>query len=347
MPTDDAKIDDLRRRLESLRARSPKAPPPRPRNATSVFKFDEGVTVPLESSSSPASGGRRRVDGTSASPRSPTGRGVGGGEDHADVDAALAQLETLSETVPAVRRVLEMIRRGPDGRVTVESFARAAEALRELSSVAGTSGAAGMPAGSRDTRPSPLKMSSPAAFGGERTSPRIVSPSGVRRSMSPIGPAQRVPVSSPNARVVREPVTVAATAPPMESDVTETQRLQEWSAHVRASKRVEEDARFVERVREEMFGQWTAFLTAGTAPADPFVGALAQQWMDSLKEKEDMVGGVNKARHVIEMLAESDKAKTKAIEALSDEILRLGGTVPEIANQGVEWSAEAFEQMGM
>lgn len=345
MPSDDAKINDLRRRLESLRARSPKAPPPRQRNATNVFKFDEGVTVPLNSTSSLASGGRRRGDGTSASPRSPTGRGVGGGEDHADVDAALAQLETLSETVPAVRRVLEIIRRGPDGRVTVESFARAAEALRELSSVAGTFGAAGTPAGSRETRPSPLKMSSPAAFGGERTSPRIVSPSGIRRSMSPIGPAQRVPVSSPNARVVREPV--AATAPPMESNVTETQRLQEWSAHVRASKRVEEDARFVERVREEMFGQWTAFLTAGTAPNDPFVGALAQQWMDSLKEKEDMVGGVNKARHVIEMLAESDKAKTKAIEALSDEILRLGGTVPEIANQGVEWSAEAFEQMGM
>ena len=87
--------------------------------------------------------------------------------------------------------------------------------------------------------------------------------------------------------------------------------------------------------------------SAPSAPSDPFVGALAQQWMDSLKEKEDMVGGVNKARHVIEMLAESDKAKTKTIEALSDEILRLGGTVPEIAKQGVEWSAEAFEQMGM
>ena len=69
--------------------------------------------------------------------------------------------------------------------------------------------------------------------------------------------------------------------------------------------------------------------------------------MNSIREKEEMTQGVHRARHMIEALAESDKAKTLAIERLCEEIERMGGQVPDDVDQlGVQWAPGAFDEQG-
>jgi hypothetical protein len=93
-----------------------------------------------------------------------------------------------------------------------------------------------------------------------------------------------------------------------------------------------------------MIEQYRSFLMSGATPSDPFVAALAEQLLESIREKEEMTRGVHRARRMIEALSQSDKSKSLAIERLSESIERMGGRVPDdVATAGIAWSPEAFD----
>jgi hypothetical protein len=332
-------MESLRQRMENLRARASPATarvaPPRTVDV-STDKFEQE----FRHASSP----RDRLRAQYA-PSSARVDAMDNADAHASVDAALEHLEALAKTTPAIRSALELVRRGPDGRVTVDSFARVAEALREISIAIGAS-----PEGTTTRRERGLggAAAAPGVAGAAPTSsPRVVSPSGLRRSASPIGPPRRVLVDDDG---MEGPGT--ASAPPMtmenegEGDADESaHRLREWSEHVRSSQRAAEASQISHQIREDMIEQYRSFLTTGAAPSDPFVAALAEQLLGSIREKEEMTNGVHRARRMIEALSKSDKAKSLAIERLTDVIQRMGGQVPEdITNAGIAWSREAFDE---
>ena len=151
--------------------------------------------------------------------------------------------------------------------------------------------------------------------------------------------SHREPASAPPLTSSREYVEEAGGAD------ESAYRLREWGEHVRESKKVAEASELAHRIREDIMTQYKEFMTAGTPPSDPFVQALAEQTMNSIREKEQMTHGVHRARQMIEALSASDKAKTLLIQQLSDQIERLGGDVPEgVAETGIQWSAQAFEE---
>ena len=119
-------------------------------------------------------------------------------------------------------------------------------------------------------------------------------------------------------------------------------RLREWSEHVRQSKRTTEMQDVAHRIREDFICQWRAFLVSNATPSDPFVAALAEQWLNEARDKEAMLTGVTRARQMIEALAESDKIKTRAIDVLCDALDAAGLQIPELPQSGIEWSDEAL-----
>ena len=324
--------------MENLRARaSPARPYVAPPHTVDVSagKFERE----FEHASSP----RDRLRAQYA-PSSARADATNDADAHASVDAALTHLEALAETTPEVRAALELVRRGPDGRVTVDSFARVAEALREISIAVGASPESGT---TRRGREFGGAASSPGGAGSSpASSPRIVSPSGLRRSASPIGPPRRVLVDDDG---LEGPET--ASAPPMTmedegaGDEDESaHRLREWSEHVRSTQKAAEVDQIAHRIREDMIEQYRSFLMSGATPSDPFVAALAEQLLESIREKEEMTRGVHRARRMIEALSQSDKSKSLAIERLSESIERMGGRVPDdVATAGIAWSPEAFD----
>lgn len=333
-------MEELRARIDAFRAKSPaharRSHAPKSSNGgTNAFKSLDGRD-------------ERAAPRAAVSPRSPAAYAFANDDDaRASVDAALKHLEALSATTPGVRGALELVRRDENGRVTVESFARVAECLSEISTTLASNGQTLRSPGSEATRLSPgVVGASPASSPRDGSSPR-----GFRRSASPIGPPQRVRVSVDSETSHREP----ASAPPLTSSRERVEdaavaddsayRLHEWSEHVRESKKVAETAELAHQIREDIMTQYQEFMTAGTPPSDPFVQALAEQTMNSIREKEQMTHGVHRARQMIEALSTSDKAKTLLIQRLSDEIERLGGVVPEgVAEAGIQWSARAFEE---
>lgn len=133
-----------------------------------------------------------------------------------------------------------------------------------------------------------------------------------------------------------------------EDDEVSAARFREWGEHVRATGRATEHREVENHLREDMIEQYRAFLQNATPPRDPFIAALAEQMMNSIREKEEMTQGVHRARQMIEALAESDKAKTLAIERLCEEIERMGGQVPDDVDKlGVQWAPGAFDEQGL
>lgn len=334
-------MDELRARIEAFRAKSPALA----RRSHASKSSDDGTNA----FKSLDERDERAAPRVAVSPRSPAVYAFANDDDaRASVDAALKHLEALSATAPGVRGALELVRRDENGRVTVESFARVAERLSEISTTfAASNGESLRSPVSETTRLSPgVVGAAPASSPRDGSSPR-----GFRRSASPIGPPQRVRVNVDGEMSHREP----ASAPPLTSSreyVEEAAgadesayRLREWGEHVRESKKVAEASELAHRIREDIMTQYKEFMTAGTPPSDPFVQALAEQTMNSIREKEQMTHGVHRARQMIEALSASDKAKTLLIQQLSDQIERLGGDVPEgVAETGIQWSAQAFEE---
>ena len=329
----DARIDALRARMDALRALSPNAREPAPQSPRIERNGPTAHLKPFAKDSS----------------RSPPHAPVIADEDaHASVEEALERLEAMAATTPAIRGVLGLIQRGEDGRVTVESFARAAEALREISvAVSGAS-----PRQEEWTRGRGA-MSPNGGGSSLGSSPRIVSPGGLRRSASPIGPARRVRVDADGGDARGATAAAAAATTTTSRDAARDDdeaaiRLREWSEHVRASAKATEARDASTRIREDMIEQYRAFLHAGTPPSDPFIAALAEQALNSIREKEEMARGVQRARTMIEALSESDKAKTLSIERLCEEIERMGGVVPDgIEGVGIQWAPGAFDERGL
>lgn len=281
-------------------------------------------------------------------PASPTSPFATDDDARVAVDTAIERLEALSTTMPAVKSALELVERDAAGRVTTASFARVAEALKEISDLVASRGVMN---GEKPTITVPPR--SPAGgMSSLGSSPRIVSPGGLRRSTSPIGPARRVRVDGEDEDVREVPsqtnrVRVAVNDRD-EDDEVSAARFREWGEHVRATGRATEHREVENHLREDMIEQYRAFLQNATPPRDPFIAALAEQMMNSIREKEEMTQGVHRARQMIEALAESDKAKTLAIERLCEEIERMGGQVPDDVDQlGVQWAPGAFDEQGL
>ena len=340
--TPKSPMDNLKQRMDALRARTPSA-------ATEPSRYSYVPRVQTDADADAPPPGYTRIPTEDYGPPSPKNDD----EAHEHIERALDQLERMSASVPGVKRVLDLIERGADGRVTTTSFARAAHALQMVSSAV-TQGAGD---GSRvqSTPPPALRVDKNTTFGSAEKSPRIVSPSGIgRRSSSPIGPARRVRIDSDGTEV-EVPSSVSASpsaspsAPPMQSFAHEETnaeeagaRLREWSEHVRQSKRTTEMQDVAHRIREDFICQWRAFLVSNATPSDPFVAALAEQWLNEARDKEAMLTGVTRARQMIEALAESDKIKTRAIDVLCDALDAAGVQIPELPQSGIEWSDEAL-----
>ena len=331
-------IDTLKQRLDALRARS---------QETLTASRVEPRRVRADADAPRASA---MTNHDPPSPRTTE-------EAHEHLERALDNLEIMSANVPGVRQVLELIERDADGRVTTASFARAAEALKIVSTALerkqdGKTATQNVNSPSAEkARPRALVVESNETLASAEKSPRIASPSGARRAASPIGPPRRVEVD--HERREREAVDDIAEDARAEDFGAEdagaedaNARLREWSEYVRRSKREKEMRDNANRFREDLIAQWRAFLISNASPSDPFVAALAEQWMVEAREKETMLAGVARARQMIEALAESDKIKTRTIDALRDELERAGMAIPAIAKPGIQWSEDALQSTG-
>ena len=331
-------MDHLKARMEALRARTPRATmePSRFADVPRRVQTDDD-----EDDAPPP--GYTRIPSDPPSP-------LNDDEAHEHIERALDHLERMSSSVPGVKRVLELIERGADGRVTTTSFARAAQALQTVSNAVTRGATAPSP-------PPPLRVHAHGAtsFGSAAKSPRIASPRELRRrSSSPIGPARRVRVDSDGTDVdapsTVSPSVPSPSAPPAARSFAHEEtradeagaRLREWSEHVRQSKRATDAHDVAHRCREDLISQWRAFLVSNAAPSDPFIAALAEQWMNEARDKETMVRGVARARQMIEALAESDKIKTRTIAVLSEALELAGVEIPRLSESGIEWSEEAL-----